>query len=309
MQLGKRFLCKSIKVAITVAMTIGILDTTAIAGDIAEIRERGVLRHLGVTYAHFVRETPDGIDGLDVELMQLFAKHLGVRYELVRTTWSKAFGDLTGQIVRPDKDSVVVTGKADIRGDILANGLTILPWREKVVTFSVPTFPTGVWLVARADSSIKPIVPRGDIKTDIKQVKTVLRGRSVLTMKGTCLDPDLYDLKAAGTDIRFFTESENLNEIAPAMINGASEATLLDIPDAMVALQKWPGEIKIIGPVSELQLMGVAVAKSSPALLGEFNRFFKACWKNGTYEVLVRKYYPSVFIYMGNFFNLNKSMR
>ncbi len=98
MQLGKRFIYKSIKVAIGVAMTLGILGTTATAVDIAEIRKRGVLRHIGVTYAHFVRETPDGIDGLDVELMQLFAKHLGVRYELVKTTWSKAFGDLTGQM-------------------------------------------------------------------------------------------------------------------------------------------------------------------------------------------------------------------
>jgi len=303
MQLRNRFL----SVSVTVALTLGFLVTAAFGVDVAEIRKRGVLRHLGITYAHFVRETPDGIDGLDVELMQLFAKHLGVRYELVKTTWSRAFGDLTGQIVRTDGDSVVVTGKADIRGDILANGLTILPWREKVVAFSVPTFPTGVWLVARADSSLKPIVPRGDIKTDIKQVMAILRGRSVLTVKGTCLDPELYGLEAAGTDIRFFTKSENLNEIAPAMINGASEATLLDIPDAMVALQKWPGEIKIIGPVSEPQLMGVAVAKSSQTLLNEFNRFFLTCWKKGTYEVLVRKYYPSVFIYMGNFFDVNKS--
>jgi ABC-type amino acid transport substrate-binding protein len=178
-----------------------------------------------------------------------------------------------------------------------------------VVAFSVPTFPTGVWLVARADSSIKPIVPGGDIKTDIKQVMAVLRGRSVLTVKGTCLDPDLYGLEAAGTDIRYFTKSENLNEIAPTMINGASEATLLDIPDAMVALQKWPGEIKIIGPVSEPQLMGAAVAKSSHTLLDEFNRFFLTCWKKGTYEVLVRKYYPSVFVYMGDFFDANKSAR
>jgi ABC-type amino acid transport substrate-binding protein len=162
-----------------------------------------------------------------------------------------------------------------------------------------------VWLVARADSSIKPILPSGDIKTDIKQVIALLRGRSVLTMKGTCLDPRLYNLDAAGTDIRFYTKSENLNEIAPAMINGASEATLLDIPDAMAALQKWPGEIKIIGPVSEPQMMAAAVDKSSLTLLAEFNRFFKSYRQDGAYEALVRKYYPSVFIYLGNFFNVN----
>ena len=97
MQLRKRFMSESIKLVITVATTLSFLATTAFAVDVADIRKRGVLRHLGITYAHFVRETPDGMDGLDVELMQLFAKHLGVRYELVKTTWSKAIGDLTGQ--------------------------------------------------------------------------------------------------------------------------------------------------------------------------------------------------------------------
>ena len=43
------------------------------AGDLEQIKQQGVLRHLGVTYANFVRKvpgTPDKYDGLDVELMQ-----------------------------------------------------------------------------------------------------------------------------------------------------------------------------------------------------------------------------------------------
>lgn len=50
----------------------------AYAGDLREIREAGVLRHLGIPYANFV--TGSG-DGLDVELIQLFARHLGVAYQ------------------------------------------------------------------------------------------------------------------------------------------------------------------------------------------------------------------------------------
>jgi ABC-type amino acid transport substrate-binding protein len=234
--------------------------------------------------------------------VRLFAKHLGVRYELVRTSWPEAFGDLTGQQVRPEGDEVVVMGKTRIRGDILANGLTVLPWREKIIDYSIPTFPTGVWLIARADSSIKPITPSGDISTDIKRVMALLSGRSVLTMKGTCLDADLYDLEISGAKIIFHTASDSLNDIAPAMMNGAAEATLLDIPDALVALQKWPGEIKIIGPVSTPQLMGAGFDKSSSELRQAFNQFFRACRKDGTYEALVRKYYPTVFLYLGDFF-------
>ena len=71
--------------------------TSAFADDLREIRERGVLRHLGVPYANFV--TGSG-DGLDVEIVQLFARHLGVRYEYVPTTWGDVIGDLTGKQFR-----------------------------------------------------------------------------------------------------------------------------------------------------------------------------------------------------------------
>lgn len=270
------------------------------AGDLDSIQKRQVLRHLGIPYANFV--TDSGL-GLDVEMMNLFARHLGVKYELVITSWSDAFGDLNGKMVNVDGDEIVLTGETKIRGDVLANGLTILPWRQKIVDFSTPTFPTGVWLVARADSSLKPILPSGDIETDIEETKKLLKGHTVLSMKGTCLDSDLYSLEETGAKILLHTTSESLNDIAPAILEGRAETTILDIPDALVALQKWPGEIKIIGPISKQQLMAVAFPKSSPELKAAFNDFFDKIWRDGTYEQLVKKYYPSVFFYMGDYFS------
>ena len=52
----------------------------AVAGDLAELKERGVLRHLGIPYANFV--TGSG-DGMEVELTRKFAEHLGVKCEFV----------------------------------------------------------------------------------------------------------------------------------------------------------------------------------------------------------------------------------
>ncbi len=124
-------------------------------------------------------------------------------------------------------------------------------------------------------------------------------------MKGTCLSSELYDLEATGAVIEHYPTNGSLNDIAPTVINGAAETTLLDIPSALVALQKWPGEIKIIGPISRSQLMGVAFAKPSQELLDEFNRFFRKCWREGSYKKLVKKYYPAVFLYLDDFFNIN----
>ena len=59
-----------------------------------EVMKRGSLRHLGVPYAHFVSGSGDGFS---VELVQLFASHLGVRYEYVESTWKNVIPDLIGR--------------------------------------------------------------------------------------------------------------------------------------------------------------------------------------------------------------------
>ena len=284
-----------------------IISAAAFADDLDDVRQRGVLRHLGIPYANFVSPSADGLEGLDVELMQRFAEHLGVAYEWVETTWPTIFGDLTGQMVQSEDDgSVVVTAQTEVRGDIIANGLTILPWRKAVVDFSIPTFPTGVWLIARVDSQIKPIKPSENIRTDIDQVKNLLSGQTLLTMNGTCLDARLYDLYSTWADIRELDPTESLDDIVPAIVKGFAETALLDIPNALVALLQWPGEIKVIGPISEPQQMAVAVSKSSPALLAEFNRFFRQLKASGAYDEMVHTYYPSIYLYLGGFFSVEE---
>ena len=277
---------------------LGIVSVgRAFCTDLPQIKDKGVLLHLGVPYAHFV--TGSG-DGMDIEMVKLFAQHLGVRYEYVKTSWKNVIGDLSGKKVKSRGEDVEILGHVPVRGDIIANGLTMIPWRQKVVNYSTPTFPTQVWLVARADSSLQPIKPGGDIKKDIQAVKGAIKGRTVLGKAKTCLDPALYGLREAGAKPILFQGT--LNELAPAIINAEAEATILDVPDALIALDKWPGKIKVIGPISERQVMGVGFRKDSPLLLEAFNRFFQELKKDGTYLRLVKKYYPTAFIYFPDFF-------
>jgi len=274
-----------------------VLIGLAFSEDLPVIKKRGVLRHLGVPYANFV--TGSG-DGLDVEVVRLFAQHLGVKYQYIKTSWKDVIGDLTGKTVKARRNDIEIMGEVPIKGDIIANGMTILAWRNKIVDFSIPGFPTQVWLIARADSLIKPINPSGDMDTDISMVKALLRNREVMTKLNTCLAPGLYRLEETSAKFKYF--KGNLNELAPAIINGEAETTLLDVPDALIALEKWPGQIKVIGPISPPQTMGYAFSKTSPELRDAFNRFFKQCRKDGTYLFLVKKYYPSVFMYYPDFF-------
>jgi len=94
----------------------------------------------------------------------------------------------------------------------------------------------------------------------------------------------------------------SLNDLAPAVIKGEAELTLLDVPDALVALEKFPGKIKIIGPISGKQYIGCAFAKNSAELREAFNRFLEKTKADGTYRELVRRYYPKIFNYYRDFF-------
>lgn len=271
----------------------GLASTPALARDLAEIRQEGVLRHLGVRYANFIT---GGGDGLEVELMQAFARHLGLRYQFVETTWPNIIPDLTG------KESAETRQSYASRGDIIASGFTVLPERAKLLDYGTVSFPTAVWLVARADVKVKPIQASGDLKKDIEATKERMKKGSTLTMPHTCLDPKLYQLDSRNYRLITYTRSSNLNEMVPTILNREADMTLLDVPDILLALQKWPGQIKVIGPVSENQTMAPAFRKTSPELRKAFDEFFIASLKEGSYQRLVRKYYPSLQAYFPDFF-------
>ena len=269
----------------------------AFGRDLPEIKKTGVLRHLGIPYANFV--TGSG-DGMDVEIIQLFARHLGVRYEYVKTDWGTVIADLTGRKVTAKGDDVEFGEEVPVKGDLIANGFTVLPWRKKALDFSVPTFPSQIWLIARADSSMKPIKSARNLEKDVATTRALLKGKKLLALPKTCLDPEGNKLEATGAEVVLY--DGNLNEMAPALVNNKAELTILDVPDALIALEKWPGKIKIIGPTSGKQLMGVAFPKESPLLREAFNEFFRKIRKDGTYDRIVKKYYPTVAFHFPEFF-------
>ncbi len=285
------------------ALALCAAAPSARAADLGEIKARGVLRHLGVPYANFVSGAGDG---MDVELTQAFARSLGLRYEYVPTDWATVVPDLVGKKVKVAGGKVEVLADAPVKGDLVANGFTVLPWRKEVVAFSTPTFPSQIWLVARADSPLKPITPSPDpdIQKDIAQARALMKNHTVLTLEKTCLDPGLYNLSAAGAKVVAF--KGKLNEVAPALLNNEAELTILDVPDALIALEKWHSKIKVLGPISAEQQMGAGFSKDAPKLLEAYNGFIARAQQDGSYLKLVKKYYPAAAAYFPGFF---KGMR
>jgi ABC-type amino acid transport substrate-binding protein len=276
-----------------------VIAHPSMADDLKEIQARGEIRHIGIRYANFV--TGAG-DGFDVELVQGFAQHIGVKYTLVYSDFYNVIRDLLGKDVVRKGDEVTLSGDYPVKGDMIATGFTILPWREKVLLYSAPTFPSQVLLVARSDSNFTPIRGSADLLHDITETKAILGRKSLLVMEKTCLDPANYGLKGKGIDLKMYSKSSNLNEMVPALLNGEAEFTLLDVPDAVLDLQKWAGRIKVIGPISEEQELAAAFPKSSPALRDAFNEYLKKVRADGSYQKLVRKYYLGIESYFPAFF-------
>lgn len=276
-----------------------VVCVNAAWADLADIQKRGELRHLGIRYANFVTE--DG-RGFDVELVQGFAKHIGVKYTLVHTNFYNVIRDLLGKDVMRKGDEVSLTGDYPVLGDMIATGFTVLPWREKALLYSTPTFPSQVLLVARTQSSAKPIESTGSIQKDIQSTRELIGQRSLLVMERTCLDPANYGLKGKGIDLRAYSQSTNLDEMVPALLRGDADFTLLDVPDVVLDLQRWAGRIKVLGPISDNQDLAAAFPRESPELRAAFNQYLRTIQQDGSYDRLVNKYYPGIRRYFPEFF-------
>jgi ABC-type amino acid transport substrate-binding protein len=238
--------------------------------------------------------------------MKGFAKSIGVEHKLVYSDFYNVLRDLLGKDIVRNGSEISLTGDFEIKGDVIATGFTILPWRQAVVLYSEPVFPSQVVLVATAQSPIEPIGGSDDLLSDIRLTKTLIGQRSLLVMNRTCLDPVNYGLTGGGVDLKAYTKSSNLNEMVPALINKEADLSLLDVPDAILDLKKWAGQIKIIGPISERQDLAVAFPKDAPRLRDAFNAYLEKIKADGTYDRLVDQYYPGIRGYFPEFFTSSR---
>ena len=279
---------------------LALLGATALhAADLQDIKARGELRHLGIRYANFV--TGAG-DGFDVELVQGFARRIGVKYTLVYSDFYNVIRDLLGKDVVRQGNEVSLTGDFPVKGDMIATGFTVLPWREAILRYSQPTFPSQVMLVAPFDSPLKPIPDGKDLARDVAATKALIGNRSLLVMERTCLDPANYGLKNIGIDLKPYSKSTNINEMVPTLLAGGAALTLLDVPSMLLDLRKWSGKIKVLGPVSEHQNLAAAFPKDAPELQKAFDDYLREIRADGTYDRLVDKYYPGIRRYFPEFF-------
>jgi ABC-type amino acid transport substrate-binding protein len=90
--------------------------------------------------------------------------------------------------------------------------------------------------------------------------------------------------------------------MVPAMLGKDAYFTLLDVPDLIIDLRRWSGRIKVLGPISEHQVLAAAFLKEAPALRDAYNEYLRRIKADGSYDRLVDKYYPGIRSYFPEFF-------
>jgi polar amino acid transport system substrate-binding protein len=158
-----------------VAGAILLTAGPAKAGDLSDVKARGKLVMLtfpvqggffDVVNVDMMREQglafkdlhkPEQFSGIDVDVVNGFAKSLGVELEIQVT--SEGFGSLIPELVRKESD-------------LVASELTITPARQEVVDFSTPYATSWVAVIAKKGT---PIAGPGDFKG---KRAAVIRGSS-----------------------------------------------------------------------------------------------------------------------------------
>ncbi len=133
------------------------------AGDLADVKARGklvmltfpvqggffdvvnvdVMREQGLAFKDLHK--PEQFSGIDVDVVNGFAKSLGVELEIQVT--SEGFGNLIPALVRKESD-------------VVASELTITPARQEIVDFSSPYATNWVAVIAKKGT---PILGPGDL--------------------------------------------------------------------------------------------------------------------------------------------------
>lgn len=259
------------------ALVIGASIASAgfAATTLEKIKKRGELR-VGVEpgFLPFEMQTKTGKWlGFDVDMMNAFAKSIGVKAKFVSTQWD---GIIPGLLAK--------------KYDVIVSGMTITKERAKTVSFSDPYYAAGLKVMVNKSSAAKIKAPKDLSSSKVK----------IATKLGTT--GDIYigkNIKKA--KIRKFDREA---DAAQSVLFKQTDAFIYDKPylELFVAA-KGKGLTLLPGLLSE-ENFGLATRKKDKALLAAFNGFLAKWRSSGDYQksydaaftnMTWRKQFPELF--------------
>ena len=230
--------------------------------------------------------------GYQLEMMELFAKHLGVNLEV------HISNDLTQNF------KCLQSGRCDI----IAIDLTVTKQRSKVVDFSEPHSQTRQVLVQRKPDNWWVMRP-SQVDEHLLKSPLELGGKTIYVQSNTSYIRRLRNLQdEIGDTIYIIEDTEHEEEALIAMVaNGEIDYTVCDEHLALVN-KTYYNNLDVGTAVSFHQNLAWAVRKGADSLRIKINEWMVKFKKTRSYALLYNKYFKnprSVNIVQSEFYSKN----
>ena len=238
---------KFIALALALVLCLSLAACGAKGPSLADVKKAGKMTvATSPDFPPFESLENNEVVGIEVEIMKLIAKDLGVEIEFTQM----------------DFDSVLV-GIEAAKYDCAMSGITITPAREKNMLFTKPYYNAAQVIVVKADSAIKG--------------KADLAGKTVSVQTGTTAEAGCQDEKIA-------TQGYTANADAKAALTtGKVDAWVVDNLTALQMVEEGDG-LKVLEEKMTEEPYAFAFAKGSEDLVAEINKSLEKLINDGTVE-------------------------
>lgn len=205
------------------------------------------------------RDDKGNIVGFDIDLAKEAAKRAGMEVEFKAIDWDSKEAELKSK-----------------RIDVLWNGVTVTPDREKNILFSTPYIQDKQIIVVRNDSSI--------------QGKADLTGKVVGTQQGSNVEPILeQDAKERG-----IKEVKKYGDFVNAFMDlelGRIDALVVDGIVGQYTMTQKPGKFRVANDDYGADKMAAGFRLEDKALQEKVNSVLKEMMNDGTADKIAEKWF------------------
>lgn len=220
------------------------------------------------TFAPFGFKDESGeIVGFDIDLAQAVLGKLQVDYEFQPIDWST-------------KETELKTGNIDM----IWNGYTITPEREKVVLFSDPYVDNKQVILVKADS---PVQTKADLKG-----KVVATQAESSSLEGILKDEEFVAGIDGGQPITYAT----FVEVFADLDNGRADAIVVDetLATYYLAQAESQSDYRILEENFGEEEYAVGFRPEDQAFVDKFNQALEAVIEEGTFEEIEAKWFADL---------------
>ncbi|MBC9249040.1 amino acid ABC transporter substrate-binding protein [Pseudomonas alcaligenes] len=241
------------------------LSGLAQAGTVDDAVKRGTLRvGMDPTYMPFEMTNKRGeIIGFEVDLLKAMAKAMGVKLELVSTSY----------------DGIIPALLTD-KFDMIGSGMTLTQERNLRVNFTSPFIVVGQTLLIRKE-----------LQGEIKSYKDLNASKYRITSKiGTTGEMVAKKLIAQAQYHGFDNEQEAVMDV----VNGKADAFIYDAPYNVVAVNKaGAGKLVFLPEPFTYEPLAFGLKKGDYDSINWINNWLLQIQKDGTYDRIHAKWFEN----------------